>query len=133
MGQVLVVSRDARFQERCSASLLAEGFTPHICEREAEVREFLSRNERVDLVIVNSPGQSAECHQLLDYLNQHRPRISVIISCDYFSYWDDFFTWLADACVTSSGDLTELIEKTRQLAPAQRPKRNGEDFAVDWA
>jgi Ni2+-binding GTPase involved in maturation of urease and hydrogenase len=133
MGDVLVVSRDARFQQSCRESLLAEGFTPHVCDQEVQVREFVDTHQQLDLVIVNSPGPSHECHQLLDYLNQHRPRISVIISCDYFSYWDDFFTWLADACVVNSGDLTELIEKSRQLAQSTKQRLSGEDFSVDWA
>jgi hypothetical protein len=33
----------------------------------------------------------------------------------------------------NSGDLTELIEKSRQLVQSTQKKINGENFSVDWA
>ncbi len=132
MSHVLVLSRDHRFREHCSESLRAEGFVPHVVESEIDARSYLEDKGAVDLVILNTAANAKECRTLLDLLVKLKPRVSVILSCDYFGFWNDFSTWLADACVINTDDLRELIEKARQLTTATRDGAD-KDYAVDWA
>lgn len=139
MHSVLILSNDNRFRSECAEVLREDGFNSYAVDSEDGVHDFLQgRYGTVDLVIVNAT-KSNESRNLLDYLAKLKPHVSVLLSCDYFGYWNDFYTWLADRCVVTPSDrsgLKELREAVKQIVSVSGHQEESTDtgrFAVDWS
>jgi len=52
---------------------------------------------------------------LLRRIRERHPRLQTVLVTAYCGYRDDFVSWLADAFVTKSGDLTELKQVVATL------------------
>ncbi len=120
----------------CAEVLKADGFDSFSVCSEDGVTDFFEKEGRVDLVIVNADTPNAETRRVLDYLTQIKPRIKVLLSCDYFNYWNDFFTWLADSCVVTPADFHGLSKAVKSIVAGRglterKPEEGG--FAVDWS
>ena len=136
MLSVLILSHDDAFRMECAEALKEDGFNSYSVSSEDGVANFLEKQGLVDLVIVNSERPNDETHRVLDYLAQIKPRISVLLSCDSFDYWNDFFTWLADSCVVTPADFHGLSKTVKALVAGRglierKPEEGG--FAVDWS
>ncbi len=131
---ILILSHDDAFRSECVDVLKEGGYVPHPVSTEKGMFDFLKRNKKVDLVIVNSAEPGEECHRVLDQLSQQRPRVSVLLSCDYDSYWNDFYTWLADACLVTPANKTILRDTvTRIIGSKTRKSGDAPDLAVGLA
>ena len=79
-------------------------------------REALTRieQERPDAVVldINMPGVDG-LHTLARIHDLHR-RLPVILNSAYAAYSDQFVSWLADAYVTKSSNLQELIDAVQE-------------------
>lgn len=136
MLSVLILSHDDAFRMECAEVLKEDGFNSIAVASEDGVTNFMEKQGSVDFVIVNSERPNDETRRVLDYLSQFRPHVSVLLSCDYFSYWNDFFTWLADSCVVTPSDFHGLSKTIKSLVAGRgiierKPEEGG--FAVDWS
>lgn len=136
MLNILICSRDDSFRSECAGALMLEGIAAHEVSSEDSLAMFLQRNGRMDLVIVNAEKPNEEVHRILDHLSQVKPRVRVLLSCDSFNYWNDFFTWLADYCLVTPSDIGKLKDAVLQLLGGNNtdrvPTENGK-YAVDWS
>ncbi len=131
MRNILILSHDDTFRVECEEALKQEGYSPHSVSTEKGMFDFLKKNRTVDLVILNPQQQGEECHRVLDKLVQQKPRVSVLLSCDHYNYWNDFYTWLADACLLTPSNKAGLKETVRQLIGAKRSVAgDSEELAV---
>lgn len=136
MMSVLICSHDDAFRSECSEALMLEGFEPHSVSNEDDVTRYLEDRGQVDLVIMNAERPDDAVHRVLDYLAQVKPHVSVLLSCDSFNYWDDFFLWLADCCLVTPENIGSLKESVKKLVAgkATDPKTTESgSFAVDWS
>lgn len=111
---VLVVDDEANQRELYAEELKLEGYNVLCAANGREALEAV-RTQSPDLVIldINMPGMDG-----LDTLNQLleiNARLPVIINTAYASYQDSFTSWSANAYVVKSGDLTELMNKVKEL------------------
>lgn len=60
-------------------------------------------------------GQQQSGLDLLRRIRVRHPRLRTVLVTAYSGYRDDFVSWLADAFVTKSGDLTELKQVVSKL------------------
>jgi DNA-binding response OmpR family regulator len=136
MSTILVYSDDTRFGRACASELKSEGYLPYVVTTEEGIVDFFKQSSAVDLVILNEGAEKPGSHHLLEVLRELKPQISVIMTSEYFNFWNDFSTWLADACLVNTPDLTELKEtvKTFLSHPTGSPERVGSaKYSVDWA
>ena len=135
MLSVLVLSHDDGFRLECAEALRQDGYRPFLVTSESGVTELFEGSGKIDAVIVNANEPNEETHRVLDYLAQFRPRVSVLLTCDYFNYWNDFVTWLADGCLVTPSDKRGLSTTIGELIAGrasrmQKPEADG--FAVEW-
>jgi DNA-binding NtrC family response regulator len=136
MSTILVYSDDTRFGMNCANELKSEGYLPYVVTTEEGVVDFFKQRSPVDLVIHNEASEKPGSHHLLEVLREMRPQVSVIMTSEYFNFWNDFSTWLADACLVNKPDLAELKEtvKTFLSHPAGSREQSGSaKYSVDWA
>jgi DNA-binding NtrC family response regulator len=124
MGTILVFGGDIGFQHDCEQALKSEGWNPQFVSSEKGVLDFIRERSGVDIVILNVRSAGENFHQVLERLRQIKPHLSVILTADYFSYWNDFSTWLADACLVTSPDFSELKETVRHFMVPDSALRN---------
>jgi DNA-binding NarL/FixJ family response regulator len=136
MMNVLICSHDDAFRSECAEALMLEGLAPYEVSGEDGVATYLENLASVDLVIMNAEKPNEEVHRILDYLAQVKPHVRVLLSCDSFSYWDDFFTWMADCCLVTPDNIANLKDAVVQLlagSPTEHHKPESGNFAVDWS
>lgn len=68
-----------------------------------------------DLVILDIRMPNMDGLEALGNIVQHYKKIPVIINTAHAYYQDNFISWLADAYITKSPDMTELKEKISEL------------------
>ncbi len=74
--------------------------------------------ERPDLITLDIKMPGMDGIDLLRRVREVDRRIPIVISTAYGEYkWSDFGVWAADAYVTKSSDLSELLAKIRELLP----------------
>ena len=136
MSTILVFSDDTRFGKTCARELRSEGYVPYVVSSEEGVVDFFKHRSAVDLVVLKEGAEKPGCHHALEVLRGLRPQVSVIMTSEYFNFWNDFSTWLADACLVNTPDLAELKEtvKTFLSHPAGSQERVASaKYSVDWA
>jgi DNA-binding NtrC family response regulator len=75
----------------------------------------LVEKKGVDLVVLDIRMAGQDGIDTLHQLMQQRRDLPVILNTAYSTYRMDFNTWLADAYVIKSSDLTELKDKIQEL------------------
>jgi DNA-binding response OmpR family regulator len=68
-----------------------------------------------DLVILDIKMEDKDGLEVLDELRGKHKGLPVILNSAYSTYKNDFTSWLADAYLVKSPDLSELKEKVREL------------------
>ncbi len=91
-----------------------EGYEVIPCANGEEALEKFDK-EKPDIVILDiaMPGMSGL--DVLSKIKEKSPKTPVIMSTAYSHYKDDFYTYVADAYIVKSPDLTELKEKVKEL------------------
>lgn len=115
MNTILLVDDDENVRLVCERELSAEGYVIYSVSSGAEALRFMNRNPEVDLIILDIKMAPLDGIQVLRQLRTNSYETPVILYSDYSLYRDDFATWLADAYVVKSSDLTALKGKVREL------------------
>ncbi len=132
-GEIVIVTRSQRFRNKCSKLLANEKLHLTFVETEEELMRKI-RARKVGLVIVKSGRSEPECHHVINLIKETNPAISVLLSADYFNFWSDFGSWVADACIVETGDMAELRSAVHDYALSSAAAEAGEEeFPVDWA
>jgi DNA-binding response OmpR family regulator len=72
-------------------------------------------NQKPDLVLLDIAMPKMSGLDALRILKEKSPDTPIIMSTAYSHYKQDFSTWIADAYIVKSPDLTELKEKIKEL------------------
>jgi CheY-like chemotaxis protein len=115
MKTILLVDDDENVRMMCERGLSGEDYLTRSVSSGAEALEFVSGNPETDLIILDIKMAPVNGIQVLKRLRAGNFNMPVILYSDYSIYKDDFSSWLADAYVVKSSDLTELREKIREL------------------
>ena len=70
-----------------------------------------------DLIILDIKMKNMDGLDVLEELRAKTVGVPVILNSAYSTYKNNFTSWLADAYLVKSGDLSELKEKVKELLP----------------
>lgn len=120
MARLLVVDdeRDIRFLY--AAELEDEGYEVETAGSGAEAAEKM-RHQRFDLIILDIQMKGESGLQILQKIVKERTDLPVILCTAFTCYKEDFSSWLADAYVVKSSDLTELKREIVRVLKKKQP------------
>ncbi len=114
MAQVLVVDDEDDLRMLYADELRDEGYEVTTAGTCNEAREQLDK-DNFDLVILDIQMKNESGLDLLKEVVREKVDLPVILCTAFSIYKDDFSSWLADAYVVKSSDLTELKNQVRQV------------------
>lgn len=123
MKTILIVDDDEDSRLLCERELKFEGYATHSLSSGKEALEYLMDNPDVKLMVLDIKMSPLNGIQVLEELRSKKIGIPVILYSDYPLYKNDFKTWLADAFIVKSSDLTELKKTVGEFLAS--PKRKG--------
>lgn len=101
--------------------LTAEGYNVFVAR---DVREAITATKLnpPDLVVlgINMPGMGGI--EAMGKILEENNRVPIIINTAYSSFKDNFMTWLADAYIVKSADLSELKKTIKELLEKRKAK-----------
>ena len=92
-----------------------DGFDIILAEDGNEALLSIESNNNIDLVILDIKMEGKDGLEVLDSIRNKHRGLPVILNSAYSTYKSDFTSWLADAYLVKSHDLTELKEKVQEL------------------
>jgi DNA-binding NtrC family response regulator len=111
---LLVVDDEESIRLLYEKEFIEEGYDVLLASSGKEALEVLEKEE-VDLVILDIRMKKMSGLETLQHIIKDKKNLPVILSSAYSSYQDDFSSWLADAYVIKSADLSELKEEVERL------------------
>jgi len=114
MSKILVVDDEPGLRILYAAELEDEGYQVVTAENCSEAAEALA-NQQIDLVVLDIQIRKESGLEMLQQIVRERSGLPVVLCSAYNCYKDDFASWLADAYVVKSSDLSELKTEIRRL------------------
>jgi DNA-binding response OmpR family regulator len=111
---ILVVDDEANLCKLYEKELEQAGYKVMVANDGQTAVELVER-DGIDLVVLDIRMEGQDGIETLRQLMQQRRSLPVILNTAYSTYKMDFNTWLADAYVVKSADLTELKNKIQEL------------------
>ncbi len=122
MKTILVVDDDENARLLCERQLRFGGYRTKTISSGEEALRYVDQNPDIGLIVLDVKMEPMDGVQVLEELRAKKIDIPVILYSDYPSYKRDFKTWLADAFLVKSSDLTELKKTAKELlaSPGRR-------------
>ncbi|WP_305042977.1 response regulator [Geoalkalibacter sp.] len=120
MPKILVVDDEDDLRLLYTDELQDEGYEVAGAGSGQEARELLARDQ-FDLMILDIQMRGESGLDLLKDVVREREDLPVILCTAFSMYKDDFSSWLADAYVVKSSDLSELKEQVRKVLAKKKP------------
>ncbi len=114
MTRLLVVDDEQDIRYLYAAELAEEGYQVETAGSAAEAAQRLQEH-RFDLMVLDIQMKGESGLQLLQKIVGEKQGPPVILCTAFSCYKDDFSSWLADAYVVKSSDLTELKNEIRRV------------------
>jgi DNA-binding response OmpR family regulator len=124
MTRLLVVDDEQDIRYLYAADLTEEGYQVETARTAAEAALRLQEHA-FDLMVLDIQMKGESGLQLLQKIVREKQGPPVILCTAFSCYKDDFSSWLADAYVVKSSDLTELKNEIRRIL--EKP-RQGKPF-----
>ena len=118
MATILIVDDEPGLRLLYSAELEDEGYQVLTAENCTEAAALLDA-EQIDLVILDIQIKQESGLEMLQQIVKERSELPVILCSAYNCYKDDFASWLADAYVVKSPDLSELKHEVHRLLKSE--------------
>ncbi len=119
VARVLFIDDEEGLLDLYERVFTREGFRVCRAATLAQGRALLHEGD-IDLVVLDIRLADESGLTLLHEIKSRKPALPVILSTAYARYQDDFSSWLADAYVVKSSDLSELIQTVRALLERAR-------------
>lgn len=114
MTKLLVVDDEKNIRRLYESELRREGYEVETAESAEEALELIE-NDPPDLVVLDIRLEGMDGIDCLRTIMERRRDLPVILNSAYSTYKQDFASWMADAYVVKSADLTELKDKIREV------------------
>ena len=115
MKNILIVDDEEEIRSLYQSELGGEGFSTHAVNSGEEALQFIDSNPAIDLVILDIKMGLLDGLQVLEQLRTRRSDLRVILNSAYSTYKNNFTSWLADAYLVKSPNLSELKNSVREL------------------
>jgi len=114
MTRLLVVDDERDIRHLYAAELEDEGYQVETAGTGREAAEILERTQ-FDLIVLDIQMKGESGLQILQNIVRKKSDLPVILCTAFSCYKDDFSSWLADAYVVKSSDLSELKSEIRRV------------------
>jgi len=118
MTKLLVVDDEKNIRKLYESELKREGYDVTSVESAEEALDQIER-ETPDLVVLDIRLDGMDGIDCLRTIMEKRRDLPVILNSAYSTYKHDFASWMADAYVVKSADLTELKDKIKEVLTAR--------------
>lgn len=115
MKSILIVDDEEGIRGLYESELQSEGFRTVSVSSGEEALDYVGVDRNVDLVILDIKMDRMDGLEVLEELRSRVNGIPVILNSAYSTYKNNFTSWLADAYLVKSADLSELKNKVREL------------------
>ena len=109
MSKVLIVDDEPHLRLLYETELRRAGYQTMTASNADQGLEFVE-TMKPDLVILDIRMAGMDGIEALQRILERDNTIPVVLNTAFSSYRDNYLTWAADAYVTKSSDVTELIE-----------------------
>jgi DNA-binding NtrC family response regulator len=113
MTKLLVVDDEKNVRKLYETELSREGYEVVTAESAEEALEMMEEGAP-DLVVLDIRLEGMDGIDCLRTIMEKRRDLPVILNSAYSTYKQDFASWMADAYVVKSADLTELKDKIKE-------------------
>ena len=114
MTKLLVVDDERNIRRLYESELKREGYDVDTAESAEDALELIEKSPP-DLVVLDIRLEGMDGIDCLRTIMEKRRDLPVILNSAYSTYKQDFASWMADAYVVKSADLTELKQKVREV------------------
>ncbi|MEE9171261.1 MAG: response regulator [bacterium] len=114
MKNVLVVEDEDSLRLLYKQELVEDGYNVIAVDSGEDALERLDKN-KIDLVVLDIRLGGMSGLEALEGLLSKQRDLKVVINTAYANFKDDFSSWLADAYVIKSADLSELKSTIHRL------------------
>ena len=115
MAKILIVDDEPGLRLLYSDELADEGYEVVTAANCSEAATLLEKCD-IDLVVLDIQIKQESGLEMLQKIVKEQKELPVILCSAYNCYKDDFSSWLADAYIVKSSDLSELKQEiSRQL------------------
>jgi CheY-like chemotaxis protein len=116
MSTILVVDDEVNLCKLYEKELQGAGYRVVVATSGKKALELVAQ-DGIDLVVLDIRMSGQDGIETLRQLVGQRRDLPVILHTAYAEYKLDFNTWMANAYVMKSSDLTELKDKIQELLP----------------
>ncbi len=114
MSKVLIVDDEPHLRLLYETELRRAGYETMTAGNAQQGLEFVETMDP-DLVILDIRMAGMDGIEALQRILERKNSLPVVLNTAFSSYRDNFLTWAADAYVTKSADVTELLETVEGL------------------
>jgi CheY-like chemotaxis protein len=122
MSTILLVEDDKNERLLYEQELGLEGYEIVTADDGKEALEKVQERQP-NLIIMDINMPKMEGIEAMGRIVSKHKNIPIIIYTAYSSYKDNFMSWLADAYIVKSSDLTELKNKIKELLAKEAARR----------
>lgn len=123
MSKVLIVDDESHLRLLYETELRRAGFDTMAASNATQGLEFVE-TMKPDLVILDIRMAGMDGIEALQRILERDNSIPVVLNTAYSSYRDNYLTWAADAYVTKSSDVSELVDTVSDLLKTDMATRN---------
>ncbi len=123
MSKVLIVDDEPHLRLLYETELSRAGYETLTASTAAQGLEYVQTMDP-DLVILDIRMPGMDGIEALQRILDRDKRVPVILNTAFSSYRDNYLTWAADAYVTKSSDVTELLTTVRDVLDARMASRS---------
>jgi DNA-binding response OmpR family regulator len=122
VSKVLIVDDEPHLRLLYETELKRAGYETLTASTAAQGLEFV-QTMKPDLVILDIRMAGMDGIEALQHILDRDTSIPVILNTAFSSYRDNYLTWAADAYVTKSSDVSELLDTVRSVLDARMASR----------
>ncbi len=123
MSRVLIVDDEPHLRLLYETELRRAGYETMTAESASQGLEYVE-TMKPDLVVLDIRMAGMDGIEALQKIIERDKSLPVVLNTAFSSYKDNYMTWAADAYVTKSSDVTELLETVDRILSARMTARN---------
>ncbi len=123
MKRILIVDDEPHLRLLYETELRRAGYETMTADSAIQGLEYVE-TMKPDLVVLDIRMAGMDGIEALQRIIERDNTLPVVLNTAFSSYQDNYMTWAADAYVTKSSDVTELIETVDKILNARMAARN---------